>query len=101
MKLNVYCFFNNFGGFFGKPFLEVIEPDKYVEQFKQSLFGASVEVLESLKEDDLYFLGTFDNVTGELESNKEFLIHLSEHVGTLLSKKCAPVLGDTNGTEKD
>lgn len=98
MKLNVYCYYNTLGGFFGKPFLEVIAPEDFVAQLTQSMYGAKEDVLESLKEDDLYCLGVFDNVTGELVSSKEFLVHVGEIANkVLLTRKAVP--GDTDVKE--
>ena len=83
-----YCFayFNKLGDFFGQPFF-TDHKDEFPAILKQNLFAAEKETLESLKEDDLYYLGSFDNVTGEIKAEKTFIASMSGDVAEVLLKK--------------
>lgn len=89
MKLPIFCYYNNLGSFFGKPFIEsnVSNKDDFKEFFRQQLFGASEHLLNSLIENDVYFLGYFDSSTGCIDSVKEFLFHAGELANQVLSVK--------------
>ena len=71
-------FFNNLGGFFGEPVTVLFEPKTYCELVKQSVCSQDAKDHAKLKECDLYLLGTFDNISGELISCKEFVSHCSD-----------------------
>lgn len=83
-----YCFayFNKLGDFYGSPFF-VDHKEEFVKILGQSLYGAKKEDLEALKEDDLYYLGSFDNEKGELVPEKEFITSMSGMVSEILVKK--------------
>lgn len=87
MRQYIYAYYNRLAGFYGKPFFDNVKPEEFVPGFNQGLFGAPNEVLESLKEVDLYYLGSFDNVDGTIESKNDFLQHLSEIVAEIQAKK--------------
>lgn len=99
MIKHIYAYFNTLGGFYGKPFIEDLAPEDFVGAFTQSLYGAPKEVLESIKEDDLFYLGSFDNIKGVIIPNNENLIHLSEIAGKILLTKVDKVPGDTDVKE--
>ena len=86
MIKHVFAYFNELGGFFGKPIFSEFKDD-FVKEITQSLYGANQETLESLSDDSLYYLGTFDNETGLLESKKEFVASLSPICKEVLLKK--------------
>lgn len=54
---------------------------------RQSLYSAEKEALEHLKEEELYYLGSFDNVSGEFEVCKDFVVSLSGMVEEVLSRR--------------
>lgn len=84
MKLYIYANFNNLGGFFGQFATERIEPQEMVENYAQVVCGLDKEYLFKLKECDLYCLGSFDNVTGEIIPEKSFLLHCGEVASRIL-----------------
>lgn len=96
MKKYIYCYFNTLGGFYGQPFFADHIPEEFVKIYNQSLFSADKETLESLKEDDLYYLGNFDNESGVIDSKIEFLCHLTDTANTIIAKKFGEVPGDSN-----
>ena len=83
-----YCFayFNKLGDFFGQPFF-ADHKEEFVKVLHQSLYAGKQEELESLKEDDLYFIGSFDNETGEFKAEKTFMCSMSGAVSEVLLKK--------------
>lgn len=87
MKLKIYCYENKLGAFFGKPFYDVLSGNDFLDQYKQVLFGADEETLKSLLEDNLYCLGEFDNITGEILPQKDFICSLGEVASEVLAKK--------------
>lgn len=87
MRLNIFAYYNVLGGFFGQPQFVVGDKEQHVEMFKQSLYRADVKTLRSLLEDDLYFLGVFDNESGVIESSKEFVMHCSDIASSILNVK--------------
>lgn len=78
MTLYVYANYNVLAGFFGSFVCERIEPDEMVKDYGQIISGIDVEGLKKLKECDLYCMGKFDNVSGELVPEKTFLLHCGE-----------------------
>lgn len=85
MKLYLYANYNVLAGFFGPMMGERIEPGEMVKDYAQILVGLKKEQLESLKECDLYCLGSIDNVTGEIVPEKRFLLHCGEVASRFLS----------------
>lgn len=88
MKKYCYAYFNKLGDFFGTPFF--VENEKkgdFVKLLGQVLFSSKQDELEALKEDDLYFIGTFDNETGVFEPSKEFVTSMSGMAAAILNKK--------------
>lgn len=87
MKKYCFAYQNVLGGFYGTPFFVDHSKEEFVGLFTQSLYSADLKTLSSLKEDDLYYLGYFDNVTGSFVSEVEFVAHLSELVTEIIAKK--------------
>lgn len=83
-----YCFayFNKLGDFYGQPFF-VDHKDEFVKILGQTLYAAKKDDLEALKEDDLYFIGSFNNETGDFKPEKEFITSMSGMVTGILAKK--------------
>lgn len=86
MKKYCYAYFNKLGDFYGQPFF-VDHKDEFVKILGQTLYSAKKDELEALQEDDLYFIGSFDNETGEFKFEKEFVTSMSGMVAAVLSKK--------------
>lgn len=83
-----YCFayFNKLGDFYGQPFFTDAK-EQFVKSLHQVLYGVKQDDLESLKEDDLYFIGSFDNESGEFTPVKEFICSMSGLCSEVLVKK--------------
>lgn len=86
MKLYIYANFNVLGGFFGSMITERIEPDEMIKDYGQIVCNLPQDSLLSLKECDLFCLGTYDNVTGVIEPAKQFLLHCGEVVDRFIKK---------------
>lgn len=86
MKKYCFAYFNKLGDFYGQPFF-TDHKEEFVKILNQSLYAAKQEELESLKEDDLYFIGTFDNETGEFVAEKSFVCSMSGTCSEVLTKK--------------
>ena len=78
MKLYIYANLNVLGGFFGSVITERVEPEEMKQDYVQVVCGLPQEDLLRLKECDLYCLGSFDNVSGEIIPEKTFLLHCGE-----------------------
>lgn len=81
-----FAYFNKLGDFYGQPFF-VESKEGFTGSLRQALFAAKQDDLESLKEDDLYFIGEFNNETGEFKPSKEFVTSMSGMVTEVLLKK--------------
>lgn len=83
-----YCFayFNKLGDFFGQPFFTDTK-DEFVKSLYQGLYGLKQEDLETLNVDDLYYIGSFDNVSGAFTPAKEFACSMSGLCSEVLVKK--------------
>lgn len=84
MTLYVYANYNVLAGFFGPFVCERIEPDEMVKDYAQIVSGIPEDGLKKLQECDLYCMGSFDNVSGELKPEKTFLLHCGEVVERFL-----------------
>lgn len=81
MKLFVYAYYNQLGGFFGQPFVDKNEPGDMAQELKQALICLKDDkTLDHLKEEDLFKLGVYDNITGDIIYEKEFVCHCSDIV---------------------
>lgn len=78
MKLYIFANLNVIGEFFSSPIIEKITPEEMVKDYAQVVCGLPQETLARLKECDLYCLGSYDNVSGEIVPKKEFLLHCGE-----------------------
>ena len=84
MMLYIYANLNIEGGFFGSVITERIEPEELKENYVQLVVGLDQTSLLRLKECDLYCLGKFDNVSGEIIPEKQFLLHCGEVVSRFI-----------------
>lgn len=78
MILHIYANMNVVGEFFSSPVVEKITPEEMLKDYCQIVCGLPQDVLQRLKECDLYCLGTYDNVSGEIVPEKTFLLHCGE-----------------------
>lgn len=78
MILHIYANMNVEGEFFSSPIVEKITPEEMVKDYAQIVCGLSRDALLRLKECDLYCLGYFDNVSGQIVPEKTFLLHCGE-----------------------
>ena len=86
MIKHCFAYFNKLGDFYGQPFF-TDHKDDFVKALNQALYAAKEEELESLKEDDLYYIGAFDNESGEFKPEKSFVCSMSGTVSEILTKK--------------
>lgn len=84
----VYATKNKKSGNFHDPSFEVFPKDNAAEVYTVSAKEAPVQNHEVLKENEVYYIGTFDTKTGVLTPDIEFIIDL----GSVLSD---------NGTKVD
>lgn len=77
MMTYVFAYRNKLGGFYGKLFQSTLTSEVFIQQFQQEIFNASDEMLDSMSEDELYYLGTFDNLSGVFVSCNEYLLDCS------------------------
>lgn len=89
MKKYLYAYRNKLGGFFGNVFTDDHEPAVYAESLQQSMFGATIEQLGALCEDELYCLGTYDNLSGIVIAENTFILDVSAIVARLVLLKKA------------
>lgn len=87
MKKYCFAYYNKLGTFYGQPFFVDHNKEEFPKVLHQNLFGAKKEDLESLKEDDLVYLGEFDNETGKFVSDNEVVAVMSSEVADILVKK--------------
>lgn len=99
MIKHCFAYFNKLGGFYGDPFY-VREKDEFDAVLRQSLFVADKQTLEHLKEEELYYLGTFDNESGEIVSSKEFYCVLEPIVSEIIVKRFGKKEGEEDGCDK-
>ena len=78
MILHIYANFNTLGSFFSTPVVEKITPEEMVKDYGQIVCGLDQASLNRLKECDLYYLGSYDNVSGKIEPKVDFLLHCGD-----------------------
>ena len=84
MILHIYVNYNVLGDFFSSPIVEKITPEEMSKDYAQMICGLDQDVLKKLKECDLYCLGTFDNVSGEIVPKKDFILHCGDAASRFL-----------------
>lgn len=98
MKYHFYANFNVLGGFFVPGVVtEKVDPEEMKDAYVQVVAGLPQEALLALKECDLYCLGSFDNVSGEIVPDKQFILHCGEVTSRFI--KCDEVKED--GSEEE
>lgn len=85
MTRYVYCYKNRISSTFLKPWTCEVSPKDIVEVVKVDFSNADETVLKGLEEDDLYFIGTFDTVSGTVCSAPEFILDAGELCKTILT----------------
>lgn len=87
MILHIYVNFNVVGDFFSSPIVEKVTPEEMTKDYVQIISGLPQDALIKLKECDLYCLGTYDNVSGEIIPEKRFLLHCGEVCSRFLKEE--------------
>lgn len=78
MILYIYANMNTAGEFFSWPCFDKITPEEMAKDYVQQVVSLPQDALKRLKECDLYCLGKFDNVSGEIIPEKTFILHCGE-----------------------
>lgn len=78
MILHIYANLNCEGEFFSAPMFEKVTPEEMSKDYVQIVAGLDQSYLKRLKVCDLYCLGSFDNVSGEIVPEKTFLLHCGD-----------------------
>lgn len=86
MILHIYVNYNVLGDFFSTPIVEKITPEEIAKDYVQMIAGLDQDTLKKLKECDLYCLGTYDNVSGQIVPSKDFILHCGDAVSHYLKE---------------
>lgn len=86
MKKYLFAYYNKLGGFFGFPFA-VDHKESFKDVYRQSCYGAEKKSLESMKEEEIFYLGEFDNESGVITPEKEFYLSCDSIVSEVLAKR--------------
>ena len=81
MRSYVYCYYNRKGGFYTAPVINPYDTEKIVEMTQRTFRSNVGEVEHTLQlENDLYYLGMFDDETGEfiIDGKPQFLTNFVE-----------------------
>lgn len=80
MILKIYAYKNDKVGSFSAPFVSIFDREQIPEMVRRNLIENKENLkLDLIKESSLYFLGLFNDKTGDLDSGSpEFIISLSE-----------------------
>lgn len=97
MIKQVYCYYNRVGGFYSTPFYLDHDIDKISGFLKYTLFYSDKANLESLQEDDLFYLGTFDTDTASFVGTHEFVMHIGDIATAIIEKKFKKEDDEENG----
>lgn len=74
MISHVYCYKRKSAGFAFNPIYSILEPKQYQESLSQNLYDMKYQELENYKDLELYYLGTFDNVSLKVDPKNDFMI---------------------------
>lgn len=89
MKKYLYAYFNVLTCIFAPVQTSDIKPEDYPDHFKEALTSVEPKYLKTFLEDDLYYLGSYDSVTGEIFPAKEFVLHCGDLATLILEKRKA------------
>lgn len=97
MTLYMYAYRNTNGNFFGAPFNTGDDVDVTAEKYARLCFAADDKQLNSLVDDELWLIGTFDDVTGVVTPKHEFVINVGSIVSQVLAARAG---GVANGSKE-
>lgn len=86
----LYSYYNTVAGHYQNACINefsLMDPEALKGYIEESTFYCKPDDLVILKDCDVYLLGKFDTKTGEIETCKEFLLHMSEVVQRILASK--------------
>lgn len=87
MKQYIYANYNRLGDFYCGMMFDQTNPDDMKVSYRQIVCNLDEKALSFLKECELYYLGEFDNVTGEIIAKKEFMLNCGDVIDQVLSVK--------------
>lgn len=97
MISHVYCFKRKSAGFAFNPVYSILDKKQYLDSLNQSLYDLSFDELEKYKDLELYYLGTFENVSLKLEVANEFVQDMASLASAAQAFKKK---GDENGKKE-
>ena len=83
----VYSYRSRVAALYGKPFTLELSPDDIQDYLFESYAAFGIDELKTLLEDDLYFVGAFDNKTGVLTPANKFILDVSTLARQLIALK--------------
>lgn len=95
----VYAYRNSIGNFYGQPFITGDDVNVTSAKFSRMMFAADDKQLDSLCEDELHLIGTFDDITGELTPSKEFVLNMGALVTQV--RQARAVKDETDGKNEN
>ena len=98
MKIYCYSNYDVLGDFYSPIFCDQIKPEDLKTAYWQMLFNYNDDTLNKLKNHDLYLIAEFDNITGEIISKKDFLLHIDEVINVVKIKRG---LKEDNGNKQE
>lgn len=95
----MYAYRNSIGNFYSSPFFCGDGPEVTGEKFSHMLFAADEKQLDSLIDDELYYIGEFDDHTGLVTPVNEFVVNMGALVRQV--KQARAIKDDDDGKEKE
>lgn len=96
----LYAFRNKVGLFYSKLWSTGENESVMMESFERNITCAPEAQLDSLIEDDLYFLGTYDDNTGVIVSDVRFLMDASVIVKQVKALRAIKVDNEDDGKQE-
>lgn len=98
MNIYLYAYRDNVGNFYGAPFNSGDDPDIVAVKFPRMCFAADDKQLDSLVNNELYLVGIFDDVKGEVTPCSQFIVNMGEIVKQV---KQVRILKETEDGKED
>lgn len=83
----IYCYRSRVASLYNKPFTMDFNPDDIKDLLFESYASFNIDELQTLMEDDLYYIGSFDNKTGLIVPANKFILDVSTLARQLIALK--------------